>query len=1513
MRDDLSEAGRLRALYALDVLDTSAEKEFDALVQAAALVCDVPISLISLIDTNRQWFKANVGLPGVTQTPRDIAFCTHAIESEGILEVSDATQDSRFAYNPLVMEEPHIRFYAGATLRLSNGAHVGTLCVIDRQAKQLTEQQRTILQHLASAAVFALEARRALLNESVLRAAAEQAAAVVRHSMDAIVVLSLDGSITHWNRAAERLFGYTAQEMLGQPVLSIMPATFLSEPNDWESFVRDNADGRFYETQRLHRSGELISVAISVAPIMNEHGQLTGFTKIIRDIRQQVQAAQALEASEARFKGFSDNLPVGVFAMNHMHGPCVYANQSMQDIFGLTHKYLMNQGWLLSVDSADRGILLDRLQYVAEVGDELASEVTIHCAKTGQARAVMVRVRCVPQVGDGDAVGWIGSVADVTHQRQMVTQLASSEAQHRLLYQQTPAMMHSVDAQGLVVHVSNQWLETLGYAQNAVLGRTCTDFFAETSKNAMRELLQESAAGGTDHCDDMALQMVHRDGHVLDVLLSVQLQRSPQGKLLHGFALIENVTQRRHDEQVLAEQRFRLEAVILGTDAGSWEWNVATGVTRFNERWAAIVGYTLPELGVTTIQTWLDLVHPEDAPVSQAQLQQYFEGLTTHYECEVRMRHRDGHWVWVLDRGRVCTWTDAREPEWMFGSHLDITLRKQQEVILQRSEAFLARIGDVSGVGGWELDLISSELTWSAQTRKIHGVDAHYRPSLEHAIEFYAPEGRPLIMAAVQHAIATGESWDLELPFIPACGPRLWVRTVGQVVKCGEQVVQLMGTFQDITAQVTQREALRAVQERMVLAADSGGIGVWELHLPTLSLEWDRWMHRIYGLESAPQPPSYDQWSDCMQSDDGQAFKRLVEQAMRGEVTRIDMDCRVVRDPANVCHLRMTAQVKCDSLGQPVRMVGVSWDVTSVRRLTDELARQHGLLQVTLESIGDAVITTDAQGVVTWLNPVAEQLTGWSSEQATGQLIDHVFHAVYDDRPELVQTPVGDCLAKGLVSGAGAQVMLLSRSGKEFAVQDTAAPIRDSQGDILGAVLVFHDVTEQRRLNGEMSFRATHDSLTGLFNRAELDIRLQKVLETARLEQTENVLLFIDLDQFKLVNDACGHSAGDDLLRQVTQIMLDIVSRRDTLARLGGDEFAVLLEKCSAAQALRVAQKICDDINEFRFVHDDRRFRVGASIGLVPFDQRWESVEAARKAADTACYAAKEAGRNRVHTWVETDKDIQSRHGEMHWASRLEQAMDDDHFVLFAQRIYPSHGRDAFLHAEVLLRMMDGQGGLIPPGAFLPAAERFHLSSRLDRWVLRNTLDFLAAQPDLSFVDTICVNLSGQSVGDKAFHRYAIELLRRAGVDVCERLCFEVTETAAITRISDASVFIDQIRAMGAQVALDDFGAGASSFGYLKSLSVNVLKIDGQFVKNIIEDTLDDATVRCFVDVANVVGMKTVAEFVDNQAVLERLRVTRVDFVQGYLLHKPEPIAQVFTAASEEHRQRQMLDPDTCV
>jgi diguanylate cyclase len=818
---------------------------------------------------------------------------------------------------------------------------------------------------------------------------------------------------------------------------------------------------------------------------------------------------------------------------------------------------------------------------------------------------------------------------------------------------------------------------------------------------------------------------------------------------------------------------------------------------------------------------------------------------------------------------------------------------KHTEFLLSEKENLLNQSGMLANVGGWSFDLINNEISWSEQTSKIHNMPFDYQPKLDEALDFYTPVSKVIIQKTVENAIKTGDTWDLELQITPKGNKPIWIRTVGfaEFNKETNTPVKLYGAIQDIDNAVHNRMALERSNMRINLANKSANIGIWELDVTTNTFEWDAQMYELYGLTPFSVSSSYELWRNSIHHDDREETEDALKKALNGG-DDFDIEFRIVYSDNTIKYIHGTAEMHYNELGQLVSAIGVNIDVTERRILANKLSDQYELMRVTLDSIADAVITTDTKGNITWLNPVAERMTGWLNKEAKSRPIKQVFHILHQETRKPVINPVLDCIENNSISGLEEKTILISKDGVEYGIEDSVAPIYDKNHSIVGTVLVFHDVTEQRKITEEITYKASHDQLTGLLNRSEFELKLTNILESSRLNYNLHSLMYIDLDQFKLVNDACGHAAGDLLLKQVTKILEDTARKGDSIARLGGDEFAIILTDCAVEHAQRVAQSICDKIDEFRFIHDGKRFRIGASIGLTPIDKRWNNISQVLQAADASCYTAKEAGRNRVHAWIETDLKIMQRQGDMHWASRIEHAMETNQFALFAQHIASNHNETG-VHAEVLLRLVEKDGKIIMPNAFIPAAERYHLAARLDKWVLKKTIEWLDSQQNLSKIALITVNISGESISDRAFHNDACNLFKKAGEKLCNKLCIEITETVAIANIADANLFIDQVHDLGIKVALDDFGAGASSFGYLKSMKVDILKIDGQYIKNMITDELDDSAVRCFIDIAKILNMKTVAEFVENEEILKHVKSLGIDYAQGYLIHKPEPIDRI--------------------
>jgi len=538
---------------------------------------------------------------------------------------------------------------------------------------------------------------------------------------------------------------------------------------------------------------------------------------------------------------------------------------------------------------------------------------------------------------------------------------------------------------------------------------------------------------------------------------------------------------------------------------------------------------------------------------------------------------------------------------------------------------------------------------------------------------------------------------------------------------------------------------------------------------------------------------------------------------------------------------------------------------------------------------------TDAAGSCYYTNARWQELYGLSLEESLGNGWTETLH------PEDRSAVFGEWIQAAEEQRQFQKTFrLLRRDGSVIHVQSQAKAQRDEAGTITHFLGFVQDVTTEVALNAEILFQANHDHLTGIFNRRAFEICLSQCITKSReAEEQDHALLYIDLDQFKIVNDAAGHAAGDRLLVEVAGLLKPFQSPQASLARLGGDEFALLLPHCSVMQAEETAQLIIETFEVFRFQARNQQFRVGVSIGVVPLQEQSLRPDAVMQAADTSCFIAKESGRNRWHTWVEGNVDTMRRNQAMRWVTRLQNALDEERLVLYAQRIFPlDPTANTSLRVELLLRLREADGTLVMPGAFLPPAERFQLATRLDQWVLEKTLTMLGELNSLDCISHIALNVSGQSVVDASFLRTVDQLLARAGPEISRRLCFEITETSVITSVTSALTFISMVRKRGATVAIDDFGAGTASFGTLKSLEMTQLKIDGQFVTGVIDDPLDNVAVRSFVDAAAVIGLTTVAEFVGSASVLERLREIGVDYAQGYFLHRPEPFEAVLAGAT---------------
>jgi diguanylate cyclase (GGDEF)-like protein/PAS domain S-box-containing protein len=823
---------------------------------------------------------------------------------------------------------------------------------------------------------------------------------------------------------------------------------------------------------------------------------------------------------------------------------------------------------------------------------------------------------------------------------------------------------------------------------------------------------------------------------------------------------------------------------------------------------------------------------------------------------------------------------------------------------LQKINIIFTQLEQFGDLGYWEWDAIAGRyITCSKHYANLNNMTVEQMMAVvtsnEEGRECISEDDRERYIQVVDSAVESKQGWDIEYCRIDKAGKRVYLHEIGQpVLDDYGVIIKTVGTVQNVTQIRRVRDELQQSRALFGQAEVMGNMGHWSWDLVEGKLaSCSDQFARIYGM-TVPEALDYfisnDAELDLVHPDDKENFSRAVYGPNRLH-NRTDLEYRIITSSGDTRHLYASSDLSLDNDSACLQSFGTVQDITK-RKLAEEQLRKSNVLFSQSEAMGsmghfhwdfveDKLIFCSDQYAKLFGMTVPEALDYFISTDAELDLVHP------DDKALFKQESKS---SKRLNTSMDFEYRIITSSGDTRHVYAKSERVFDNDGILFGAFGTLQDITERKSNEDKLKYEGTHDALTGLINRSEFERRTNCLLSSIQKDRTEHALCFLDLDQFKIINDTCGHIAGDDLLRQLGGILQSVVGDSATLARLGGDEFGLLIENSTIDQSQGLAELILIATREFQFLWDKQVFRIGLSIGLVAITDGFQEITKLLQQADAACYMAKELGRDQIHVYHPGNAEMALRKSEVQWVAQINQAFDDERFCLYAQPIKGISGNHE-MHYEVLLRLLNEKGEIIPPGSFLPAAERYNLIEKLDRWVVNNTFELMAGNSEFfNNIHFISINLSGKSVTNPKFLEYILSELNRTKIK-SGQICFEVTETVAISNLDSASTFLSILKTIGFSFALDDFGSGLSSFGYLKTLPVDYLKIDGMFVKDIINDPIDRAMVESINNIGHIMGMKTIAEFVENDEIRAVLDDIGVDYVQGYGIGKPEPFNEVIS------------------
>lgn len=1095
---------------------------------------------------------------------------------------------------------------------------------------------------------------------------------------------------------------------------------------------------------------------------------------------------------------------------------------------------------------------------------------------------------------------------------------------YRHIVDATDDFMAFVDANYIYCAVNQRYLDGFQKGWDEVVGHSVAEIIgADQFENGLKENIDRCMGG--ERCQyECWIDFPGLGNCLLDISYTphVGSDGTVTGVIIRGHDL----TSQRQAEDAMREGEERLRQYFDAGLVGMAIYSLEDGWVQINDYYCEIVGYSREEL---VQMTWADFTHPDDREMSAAQFKRILDGEIDRYSMEKRCVRKDGETIYI----RISTECSRKKDgtvDYLVGFVQDITEQKKAEQALRRSEQLLRSYYDAGLVGMGLSRPDKGVFQFNDTFCEIMG---YPRSELETMTweDLTHPDDRAACTRQYERVMA-GEidNYSIDKRCVRKDGKIIHVTSSSKCVRKEDGTVEYLVTFvRDITERKLAEEALfrthRALQvlnecNHSIVHATSGQelinticriiVETGGYRFTWVGYAQSNEDRTVYPVASAGYEAGYLD-NDFSWREDRERFEPVSEVVGSGKAF-------IVRDIAaypvygSLKNAALERGYRSE-IALPLNVGGKAFGALMIYaseadtfdheeekllvRLADDLA--YGILSVHTsrkheraeQALRDSenryrylydenpamFFTVDTNGMILTVNKFGAQGLGYEVDELTGTSI---FDLSYGNHKQLLMEFLQTCLeTPGQVHYMEQQKV--RKDGSVLWVKEAMRAVADSDGE-RSIFIVCEDITETRKFSEQLSYQASHDSLTDLINRGAFEKRLKKLLDTIQIDDSQHALCYLDLDQFKIVNDTCGHLAGDELLRQLGMLLQQQIRQRDTVARLGGDEFAILMEHCPVHRAELITGKLIQSIVDFQFIWEDRIFKVGVSAGLVPINRSSGNITEILKNADTACYTAKRQGRNSIHVYGKEDEGYIQKHGEIRWVSQIYTALEKDRFRLYFQSIVPLHNSENDIERyEVLVRMETENGDLIMPDLFMPAAEHYNLSTRIDRWVISTLFGLVKDLSQKGYrMPQYSINLSGHSIGDEELLNFIIQQFEISHIQP-ESICFEITETVAISNLTSAMRFINTLRDLGCLFALDDFGSGLSSFAYLKNLRVDYLKIDGLFIRDITTDPVNLAIVKSMLEVGKALGKQTVAEYVENKNVLNMLRDIGVDYAQG--------------------------------